>query len=133
MRNNTLGESDNQENDLKSMEGVVDLEEVKEEGSNGLKKNILKLNMLVSKICPDITQRNLYIAGANTPISKYSIENGKNLEETSMPIHCCGMIIDQNGDIWAHNLNNHKLTKFSPQFEILKEWEGNDKVNLGKN
>lgn len=113
------------------MEEEIEVEENKKSKFK-FKKNILKLNMLVNKMAIDKNYSHIYIAGANTPIMKYKIENGENVKETQMPIHCSGLAIDSNGCLWAHNLNNFKLLKLSSDLEILKEWEGNDKVNLSK-
>lgn len=129
LRKSSFGDS---EADIGSMEEEI---EFGEENKSKLKfqKNILKLNMLVNGMVIDANHSHLYIGGANTPIMKYSIESGKSVKETPMPIHCAGIAIDSKDCVWVHNLNNFKLIKFSPELEILKEWEGNEKVSMSKN
>jgi len=112
----------------KSEEGNI----VEKEIQLNLKKNILKLKELADNVVLDRSCNNLMIVGANTSLIKYEIETGTVITETPMPIHCMGLICDSEDSIWVHNANNHKLTKMGPEFNVLKEWEGNDDLNLGK-
>lgn len=142
MRGNTFGDSDfeddddeeGDEYDEESVEEQISLRDNSTEKTGVLKmtKNIFRLNTNVNKMAVDNNGSYLYIAGVNTPIVKFHIESGESVKETAMPIHCSGIAIDSSGAIWVHNLNNQKLTKLNSNLEVIKEWEGNDDVNLGK-
>lgn len=136
MRGNNFGDSDFGDDDEteESVEEEINIKKDSEEKTGILKmtKNIFRLNTNVNKMAMDNTGSFLYIAGVNTPIVKFHIKSGESVKEMLMPIHCSGIAVDSNDHIWVHNLNNQKLTKLDSNLEVLKEWDGNDGVNLGK-
>jgi hypothetical protein len=133
IRRNSFGEDDDEGEEEQEEEKINMADNgAEKEVRLGLKKNVLKLKELATAGVVGLEGKNLMIAGANTPLIKYELESGTVVGETPMPIHCVGMASDARGAIWVHNANNHKLIKIGPNLNTLKEWQGEEDLNLGK-
>jgi hypothetical protein len=80
----------------------------------------------------------MFSVATNTPLksSDITVRGGAHdseILESGIPILCKGLATDKNGNIWIHNSNSGKLTKYNKlSLTPIVEFEGSSDIHMSK-